>query len=121
VQLRVLAKENEIHPLPQPEKNAPPPPPPTSIPEYQAIIPPLVFSASSPTQPEEPSMDAVVLVRTVHVEPDYEFSGHVDPPSFASNKGNSGSHSASQPGAKPTKDESSGGFWSHLKRFFGGS
>src|SRR6202046_1673267 len=84
VQLRVLAKEDEAHPLPQPDKNVPPPPPPTAMPIYKIVMPPLGFSASSPSPPEDPSLDAVLLVRTVHVEPEYEFTGHVDAPSVGS-------------------------------------
>src|SRR5271154_2561382 len=84
VQLRVLAKEDEVHPLPQAEKNVPPPPPPTAMPIYKIVMPPLGFSAASPSPPEDPSLDAVLLVRTVHVEPEYEFSGHVDPPALVS-------------------------------------
>ena len=77
VQLRVLAKEDEAHPLPQPEKNVtapPPPPPPTAMPIYKIVMPPLGFSATSPSPPEDPPLDAVLLVRTVHVEPEYEFT-----------------------------------------------
>src|SRR6202167_3177944 len=46
VQLRVLAKEDEVHPLPQAEKAAAPPPPPTAMPIYKIVMPPLGFSSS---------------------------------------------------------------------------
>jgi hypothetical protein len=115
VQLRVLAKEDEAHPLPQPEKNVPPPPPPTAMPIYKIVMPPLGFSASSPSPPEDPSLDAVLLVRTVHVEPEYEFSGHVDPPALVSTA------PVAAPKAKePKPQKSGGGFWAGLKRLFGG-
>jgi hypothetical protein len=118
VQLRVLAKEDEAHPLPQPEKNVPPPPPPTAMPIYKIVMPPLGFSAGSPSPPEDPSLDAVLLVRTVHVEPEYEFSGHVAAPSFESAPAVVGSTSAAP--EKSHKEKKSGGFWSGLKRLFGG-
>lgn len=121
VQLRVLAKEDEIHPLPQPEKNAaPPPPPPTAMPIYKIVMPPLGFSATSPSPPEDPSLDAVLLVRTVHIEPEYEFTGHVEVPVVGSLAGSAGSTPASQEKKKDHKEQKSSGFWSGLKRLFGG-
>ena len=117
VQLRVLAKEDEAHPVPQPEKSVPPPPPPTAMPIYKIVMPPLGFSASSPSPPEDPSLDAVLLVRTVHVEPEYEFSGHVDPPALVSTAPVAGAASTS---ASRKKEQKSGGFWAGLKRLFGG-
>ena len=121
VQLRVLAKEDEMHPLPQPEKNAtPPPPPPTAMPIYKIVMPPLGFSATSPSPPEDPSLDAVLLVRTVHVEPEYEFTGHVDAPSSVSSAASAGSAPSSQGKSKDHKEQKSGGFWAGLKRLFGG-
>ena len=115
VQLRVLAKEDEAHPLPQPDKNVPPPPPPTAMPIYKIVMPPLGFSASSPSPPEDPSLDAVLLVRTVHVEPEYEFSGHVDPPALVST-----APVAAPKTKEPKPQKSGGGFWAGLKRLFGG-
>ena len=121
VQLRVLAKEDEIHPSPQPQKNAaPPPPPPTAMPIYKIVMPPLGFSATSPSPPEDPSLDAVLLVRTVHVEPEYEFTGHVDAPAAGSSAAGSGTAPGPQGKTKSHKDQKSGGFWSGLKRLFGG-
>jgi hypothetical protein len=120
VQLRVLAKEDEVHPLPQPDKNVPAPPPPTAMPIYKIVMPPLGFSASSPSPPEDPSLDAVLLVRTVHVEPEYEFTGHVDPPSMV-DSGASGTNPAKAEKTKePKPKQSGGGFWAGLKRLFGG-
>jgi hypothetical protein len=119
VQLRVLAKEDEVHPLPQAEKNAaPPPPPPTAMPTYKIVMPPLGFSATSPSPPDDPSLDAVLLVRTVHVEPEYEFTGHVDAPSLVGAKASAGSAPAAQ--GKSKNQQKSGGFWAGLKRLFGG-
>jgi hypothetical protein len=123
VQLRILAGANETHPtLPAP-KDAAPPPPVVSVPEYKIILPPLVYSASSsPTPPEDPEIGAVLLVRTVHVEPDYQFTGHVEAPHLET----VAQKSSSSPGKQGATDANSSGgkkegFWARLKRAFGGS
>ena len=123
VQLRVLASKNDMHPtLPSPKETAPPPPV-VSVPEYKIILPPLVYSASSmPAPPEDPDIGAVLLVRTVHVEPDYQFTGHVEAPHLET----VAQKSSSSPGKQGAGDgNSSGGkkegFWARLKRAFGGS
>jgi hypothetical protein len=123
VQLRILAGANETHPtLPAP-KDAPPPPPVVSVPEYKIILPPLVYSASSsPAPPEDPAVEAVLLVRTVHVEPDYQFTGRVEAPHLET----AAQKSSSSPGKQGATDANSSGgkkegFWARLKRAFGGS
>jgi hypothetical protein len=119
VQLRVLAQADEIHPIAPPAKDAVPPPPPDAMPQYKIIMPPLGFSASSPTPPADPPMDAVLLVRTVHVEPEYEFTGHVEAPRMESlDQGNAERQSAKNSNSSGSKKE---GFWARLKRAFGGS
>jgi hypothetical protein len=119
VQLRVLAQAEEIHPIAPPAKDAVPPPPPDAMPQYKIIMPPLGFSASSPTPPADPPMDAVLLVRTVHVEPEYEFTGHVEAPRMESlDQGNAERQSAKNSNSSGSKKE---GFWARLKRVFGGS
>src|ERR1700691_1045865 len=123
VQLRILAGANETHPILPAPKDAAPPPPVVSVPEYKIILPPLVYSASSsPAPPEDPAMGAVLLVRTVHVEPDYQFTGHVEAPHLET----VGQKSSSSPGKQGASvSNSSGGkkegFWARLKRAFGGS
>ena len=123
VQLRILAGANETHPtLPAP-KDAAPPPPIVSVPEYKIILPPLVYSASSfPAPPQDPAIEAVLLVRTVHVEPDYQFTGHVEAPHLnavaqksSSSPGKQGAGEGNSSGGKKE------GFWARLKRAFGGS
>jgi hypothetical protein len=123
VQLRILAGANETHPtLPAP-KDAAPPPPVVSVPEYKIILPPLVYSASSsPAPPEDPEIGAVLLVRTVHVEPDYQFTGHVEAPHLET----LAQKSSSSPGKQGATDANSSrgkkeGFWARLKRALGGS
>jgi hypothetical protein len=119
VQLRVLAQADEIHPIAPPAKDAVPPPPPDAMPQYKIIMPPLGFSASSPTPPADPPMDAVLLVRTVHVEPEYEFTGQVEAPRMESlDQGNAERQSAKNSNSSGSKKE---GFWARLKRAFGGS
>jgi hypothetical protein len=123
VQLRVLAGANDTHPILPAPKAAAPPPPVVSVPEYKIILPPLVYSASSlPAPPEVPAIGAVLLVRTVHVEPDFQFTGHVEAPHMetvaqksSSSPGKQGAGEGNSSGGK--KD----GFWARLKRAFGGS
>jgi hypothetical protein len=121
VQLRVLAQADDVHPNVPPAKDVAPPPPPDAMPEYKIIMPPLGFSASSPTAPPETPMDAVLLVRTVHVEPEYEFTGHVDAPQLAS-LGRDNAAAATRESAKNAKSAGNKkeGFWARLKRAFGG-
>jgi hypothetical protein len=123
VQLRVLAQADDIHPTLPPAKDAAAPPlPPDAMPEYKIIMPPLGFSASSPTPPADPPMDAVLLVRSVHVEPEYEFSGHVEAPQIAS-LGRDDAAAATRESAKNAKSAGNKkeGFWARLKRAFGGA
>src|ERR1700691_1348616 len=123
VQLRILAGANETHPILPAPKDAAPPPPVLSVPEYKIILPPLVYSASSsPAPPEDPAIGAVLLVRTVHVEPDYQFTGHVEAPHLetvaqksSSSPGKQGASVSNSSGGKKE------GFWARLKRAFGGS
>jgi hypothetical protein len=122
VQLRVLAQADDVHPNVPPAKDAAPPPPPDAMPEYKIIMPPLGFSASQPTPPSEPPMDSVLLVRTVHVEPEYEFTGHVEAPQLESPKQDHAAAAARQSAknAKSTGNKKES-FWARLKRAFGGS
>jgi hypothetical protein len=123
VQLRILAGANETHPILPAPKDAAPPPPVVSVPEYKIILPPLVYLASAaPAPPEDPAIEAVLLVRTVHVEPDYQFTGHVEAPHLETVAQKSGS----SPGKQGASDANSSrgkkeGFWARLKRAFGGS
>jgi len=123
VQLRILAGANDTHPILPAPKVAAPPPPVVSVPEYKIILPPLVYSASaSPAPPEDPAIEAVLLVRTVHVEPDYQFTGHVEAPHLQA----VAQKSRSSPGKQGATDANSSagkkeGFWARLKRAFGGS
>jgi hypothetical protein len=146
VQLALLAHANEIHPNSPPKAPEPPPPPPVSIPEYKIIMPPLTFAAGSgsgPAAPPDSSRELILLVRTARVQPEYEFTGRVETPPARIE--NASLHTPSQPPAKskpakqktppksasaqpPQQPEASakqekkkGGFWSSLKRIFGGN
>lgn len=116
VQLRTLANSNDVHPVAPPARDSPAPAvPPESTPEYKIIMPPLGFSAASPSPPADPSLDAVLLVRTVHVEPEYEFSGHVEAPRVEQ-------ANALTPGQiSNTSGNKKEGFWAKLKHLFGGA
>lgn len=119
VEFSIPAKSNEDHPLAQPLRNTVSPEAPPSVPTYTVVGPPLVFSANSPKPPPDPTPDMVLLVREARVDPEYEFSGHVEAAGFAQalqhalGEGNS---TSAQPAREPAKKKR--GFWSRLKDIF---
>jgi hypothetical protein len=168
VTLHALQLNNDAHPVaPQPKPAEPPKPlAPSEVPDYKIIAPPLAFSANEPQAPQESQNDVALLVRTVHVEPEWQFAGHVQPPGSSSftNQPSVKPVSASRPAPSapanpppsnpapapaatntpapstnaPPSDatttasttpsvqpvsapQKKGGFWSKLKRAFGGS
>lgn len=138
VEFSVLAHANETHPVrpggaaavsPAAGANKPAQdlaPAPEYRPEYKVMIPPLSFSANSPTPPPGPDLDTILLVRIARVQPAWEFTGKVEAPQLnaKSKQPASGAAAASsaqsqpQPArdAKPAKS----GFWARLKHIFGG-
>ncbi|MGA8223418.1 MAG: hypothetical protein WB780_17355 [Candidatus Acidiferrales bacterium] len=119
VSLGVLADANGAHPVAAPQKNVTPESPPVSIPEYKIVMPPLTFSANSPEPPPDPTPDMILLVRTAHVERDWQFTGHVEAPRIEEVAQRSpASGPPPQPAQKPEKKK--GGFWARLKRAFTG-
>jgi len=118
VEYSILAHPNDAHPAAAEPKPAPAPPP-NEMPFYKIVMPPLAFSASSPVPPPASAEDMVLLIRTTRVDPDFEFTGHVDPPS-ASEKTKSHTEKASR-GKQPKIAGAKPGFWARLKHFFGGS
>lgn len=113
---------NEAHPTSPAERNVTTvDPPATSIPVYTAVAPPLTFSASSPLPPPEPPVDTFLLVREAQVTPNWEFKGHVDPPTFADamQRALGEGPAPSRPSAEPQKKH--GGFWGFLRRVFEGN
>jgi hypothetical protein len=126
VEYSVLAHANQVRPNAPPPKPAPPEPPATEIPEYKVVLPPLTFSASSPKPPPDPTPDMVLLIRTVRVEPDWEFSGHVDPPPMnattkSKSEAKSNAQSSSQLTAAQAPPQKKEGFWAKMKKFLSGN
>jgi hypothetical protein len=126
VQVAVLSGANEEHPSLTSEKQAPVAAPPDEAQaSYKIIVPPLVFSPGSPAPPgEAPTPETALLIREVHADPDWQFTGHVDSPGFA--QAMSSALGESGPGSKASTTATSAsqkkrGFWSSVKRLFGGS
>jgi hypothetical protein len=124
IQIRQLAIANQIHP------NAPakgkkddeaPPVPAESIPIYKVVMPPLTFSADAPAPPGEPSTDMILLVRIAHVEPEWQFTGHVEAPQLQQVVAHDSGTNSSAPASPHGSQKKKGGFWASLKRAFGGS
>jgi hypothetical protein len=110
IEYSVLAHANETHPLPSRAKPDAVAAPPDAV-TYKIVMPPLTFSAALPAPPPAPTSDLVLLIRTVEVEPDFEFTGRVNPPSP--------NESAKHGQAKT--DDGQHGFWARVRRFFVGS
>jgi hypothetical protein len=121
IEYSLLAHANEDHPTERSVDDAVPSPPPVSMPLYAVVLPPLVFSASEPTPPD-PEPDMVLLIREAQVSPQWEFSGHVDAPEFAADLQHALGQNARVNARKTREDhpKRKGGFWSALRRFFGG-
>jgi hypothetical protein len=113
----MLARPNDSHPMPPLEKQESAAPPPDAAPVYKIILPPMVFSASSPAPPNVPTEETALLIREVHADPNWEFTGRVEAPEFAKamsqalGEGGPGGQSTS-----PAVQKKPGGFWSSLKR-----
>ncbi len=56
-----------------------PSPPAVEEPVYKVFMPPLLFDASSPAPPADPSPETILLVRTVRVRSSVVFRGHISP------------------------------------------
>lgn len=120
VEFSTLAHANEAHPIvPQPKTDVPVPPP-DAMPTYKIVMPPLAFSATSPSPPPEPAINMVLLIRSVQVEPEWEFKGHVDAPTLDEGE-NARSKPKSHHGRQPKPAGEREGFWAKMKRFFSGS
>lgn len=125
VEYSVLGYANQVRPNAPPPKPAPSAPPATETPDYKVVMPPLTFSASSPEPPPAPTPDMILLIRTVHVEPDWEFTGHVDGPPTdekAQQKQVASATKANpQADASQTPPRKKEGFWAKVKKIFSGS
>ena len=127
IEYGVLQHANQGHPVTTSAKRGAPAAPPSPA-ASQTALPALVFSATTPLSPPGPSPDAMVLIREAKVSPEWQFSGHVEPPEFAAAMQHAlgekpvasdqpplaGAHTPAQP------KKNKGGFWAALKRAFGG-
>jgi len=123
IEYSVPARVSEAHPMVPPAREttvdgAPSGPAPT----YTAVLPTLMFSASSPEPPGDLTPDMTLLIRTARVEPEWGFTGTVAAPEFVSAMRDSlGMEAGKQPpAADATAPKKKGGFWAGLKRLFGG-
>jgi len=123
----VLENANQGHPLVASEKTEGPAVPPSYV-TSEALVPALVFAADSPLPPPGPSAETLLLVREAHLSPEWEFSGRVEPPAFATamehalGEAPATTSSARSAQAEPSapQKKKKGGFWAALKRAFRG-
>lgn len=118
VEYSILAHPNDAHPVVEQPKTAPPPQAPELMPFYRVDMPPLSFSASSPVPPPASTEQMILLIRTTQINPDFQFTGHVNPPLI------DGQGSGAAKNSRPSKPKSAGqkrGFWARFKRFLVGS
>jgi hypothetical protein len=121
VESSTLAHGNQAHPLAPTEKNEVPTAPPAAIPFGAVVAPALSFSAQSPAPPD-PGSDVVLLVREARVDPEWQFTGHVEAPGLARAIGRAlgeGSSTTNQTRPKPEKKKRR--FWAVLRRIFEGN
>jgi hypothetical protein len=64
----------------KPETSETPKPPAVDEPIYKVLMPPLMFDASKPTPPPDPSPETILLVRKARVRPSVVFHGRVETP-----------------------------------------
>jgi hypothetical protein len=85
-EVSVVAPARLVQPIKPPEKNEKtearedPKPPAIEEPIYKVLMPPLMFDASRPVPPPEPSPEMILLVRRVRVRPAVVFRGRVENP-----------------------------------------
>lgn len=123
IEYSALAGGNEEHPTERPVNDEVPSAPPILMPIYTVVLPPLVFSASEPAPPPDPGPPMALLIREAQVSPDWEFSGHVAAPEFASELQHALGENAQMPAKTPhaEKARKKRGFWGKLRKLFGGS
>jgi len=126
LQYSVLQHANAGHPLAtssKSESHAVAPALSTSPGDAQP--PSLEFNTGTPLPPPGPPADTAALMREVRASPEWQFSGHVEPPEFATAMQHAlGEKQMTPSPAKqpaPTGKKKKGGFWAALKRAFGGS
>ncbi len=122
IEYSVPASVSEAHPVVPTARQAPADAPSGPTPTYTAVLPTLMFSASSPAPPGDLTPDMTLLIRIARVEPEWAFTGTVAAPEFvAAMRQSLGVEPGKQPPvADATAPKQKGGFWSALKRLFGG-
>lgn len=114
---------NAAHPVAQEAQQQIVQAPPVDAPVYKIDLPPMVYSSAAPSPPDVPTQETAILIREVHDDPDWEFTGRVETPDFARAMskalGVSGAppDSSTTPNSAPAQKKSSG-FWASLKHLF---
>ena len=91
------------------------------MPEYKIDLPPLTFSASSPTPPPDPAPDRILIIRIAHLEPEWQFTGRVESARFEQVAQRTSSSPSQQAHPKSQQQKKKGGFWAALKHVFVGN
>jgi hypothetical protein len=120
VTVGAIASASEVHPVAQPPKIKTPDAPPVSVPESSVIIPALSYSANSPEPPPDPTPDTIMLVHVARAEPQWRFTGHVEPPRMQEVAQRTPAPADPQPAGAGRSEKKKGGFWARLKRAFVG-
>jgi hypothetical protein len=110
----VLAAANDARPSAPARKETSAPATPVEEPFWTAVMPPLTFDVGSPMPPPGPSPQAILLIREVHVEPDWVFQGHVEDRTAVK------SASSVRDAAAQSPEKKKRGFFGWLRRVFGG-
>lgn len=128
IEYSVLEHANQGHPLVASEKIEAPAAPPSYLRSETVAVPALVFTAGSPLPPPGPSEETILLIREARVSPEWQFSGRVEPPEFATavqralgEKPVTTNLAPPVPAEPPAQQKrKKAGFWAALKRAFGG-
>ncbi len=113
----------DTHPVARPQEPKIAEAPAAAAPADKIELPPMVYSSAMPSPPDVPTEETAALIREVHDQADWEFTGRVEAPDFARAMsralGVSGESSDSEKAASDSgAEKKSGGFWATLKRFF---
>jgi len=123
IEVGVLARANETHPIAPLERAAAPDAPPLTASDYIVVAQPLVMMAKEPAPPDQPPADVALLVRVARVQPEWEFTGHIAQPEFAMDVQHALGQAAPAPQvqsvSQPAKKKR--GFWGSLKSIFVGN
>jgi hypothetical protein len=124
----VLDHANQGHPVVASERIEETAAPPSAVASDTVVVPALVFTAGSPLPPPGPSEETILLVRQAQLSQQWEFSGRVEPPEFATAMehalgetpvaATAAPAAPEQPSTQPKKKK--GGFWAALKHVFVG-